>query len=105
MKCFVLALILTIAALASDFDELRATQQKLVAARDGKKLPRDEVPPEEVALAKRQLLLWAESRLQSFGREVDPGDLTRALARDENGCRNSMWSRPLGLSLRMAKQP
>ena len=77
-----MALIVSIAASAGDLDEMRATRQKLIAARDSTKLPRDEVPLDTVAIAKRQLLHWAESRLQSFGRAADPGELTKALSKE-----------------------
>jgi len=82
MKSLVLALVSVISAQATDLDELRATQQKLAAARDFNKLPREEVPLEAVASARRQLLSWAESRLQTFGRNAEPGVLTETLSKE-----------------------
>jgi hypothetical protein len=76
------ALVFVTAAPASGVDELRVTQRKLVGARDSKKLPRDEVPLEDVAIAKRQLLSWAESRLQTFGANADPEVLTKSLSKE-----------------------
>jgi hypothetical protein len=67
---------------AADLDAIRATQQKLIAARDSDKLPRDEVPLDAVATAKNQLLRWAESRLQTVGREIDPGELAKLLHKE-----------------------
>jgi hypothetical protein len=51
-------------------------------ARNSTKLPRDEIPLEEVEVAKRQLLSWAELRLQSFDRQVAPEDLTRTVSEE-----------------------
>jgi len=66
-------------ALAGDLDEIRVTQQKLIAARDPNKLPRDEVPLDSVHLVKRQLSQWLESRLAHVGREATPEYLTRVI--------------------------
>lgn len=84
MRCLVIALAVASTAASADLDAIVATQRKLIAARDPNKLPRDEVPLEEVALAKRQLLSWAESRLRSFGGNVEPGDLTSTLTNELN---------------------
>jgi hypothetical protein len=81
VRCLV-ALVLAASAYAADLNEIRATQQRLVAARNSDKPPRDEVPLEDVALGKRQLLSWAESRLQTFGRNADPVVLTKALSKE-----------------------
>lgn len=65
-KFILLAVALAAAAHGSGLDEIRATQRKLIAARDSGKSLGDEVPLEAVALAKRQLLSWLESRLPAF---------------------------------------
>jgi hypothetical protein len=67
--------------MAADLNQIRATQQKLIAAKDSSKLPGDESLI-ELALAKRQLLDWAETRLQTFGREATPEALTNALSKE-----------------------
>jgi hypothetical protein len=85
MRCLVLAMVLPVVALAADLDDIRATQQRLLAAKDPTKLPRDEVPLDEVALVKHQLLTWAESRLQSFGPNVETADLTKELSNELHG--------------------
>jgi hypothetical protein len=85
MKPLVMALAFASAAFGADLDAIVAIQQKLLAARNSDKLPRDEVPLEEVAAAKGQLSSWAESRLQSFDRTVEPSDLTKTLTNELNG--------------------
>lgn len=65
------------ASLGADLKELRDTQDKLIAARDSNKLPRDETPLAVVALAKQQLLEWAESRLETFPSDADPNEITK----------------------------
>jgi len=72
-------------AAGADLNAILSTQQKLVAARDSSKLPRDEVPLEDVAVAKRQLLEWAEARLQSFDRNVELRNLAKKLTSELNG--------------------
>jgi hypothetical protein len=72
------------AVLAADLDDIRATQQKLNNARDSSKLPRDEVPLDLLPAVKKQLLAWAESRLQNVGRDVSPEELTRVLGEELN---------------------
>ena len=81
MRALLLALALLVNARGADLDNLRATQLRLIAARNNDKLPRDEVPLEVVAIAKHQLLAWAESKLQSFGRDVEPAVLTAVFSR------------------------
>ena len=61
-------------------DEIRATQQKLIAARGSGKSLRNEVPLEAVALVKRQLLSWLESRLPAFGHYSEIENLTSVLS-------------------------
>jgi hypothetical protein len=95
MRCWVLALLWSSTALAADLEEIRATRQKLVAVRDSAKMPGDEMPLDEIAAAKRQLLApmlvrpwvagirhWAESRLLSSGPNVDAGQLTTIARRE-----------------------
>ena len=77
-----LALAFGLTGLAGDLDEIRTTQQKLIAARDPDKPPRDEVPMEAVALVKRQLLHWIEARLKDLGPGVSPAELTKILEED-----------------------
>jgi len=73
------SLVFATAALAADLDDLRATQQKLLAARDNKDPWRDNVPLEQVGIVKRQLLTWAESKLQRAGGDVDTAALSNEL--------------------------
>ncbi|HUE24340.1 MAG TPA: hypothetical protein VMQ86_21840 [Bryobacteraceae bacterium] len=57
MKYLALAVVSVTAAQATDLDELRATQQKLVGARDFNKLPRDEVQLDAIAATKSQFFI------------------------------------------------
>ena len=74
-----LAILAATVAMAGDLDELRATQQKLLEARDPSKLPRDEAPLDLLVTAKRQLLEWAESQPWRFTKQPDLGSLTKRL--------------------------
>jgi hypothetical protein len=71
MKLLLPALVVAISALGADLDDLRAAQQKLLAARTKDDLSPYLVPLELVKVAKGQLLSWAESRLEHVGRNVD----------------------------------
>jgi len=80
VKFLLFALLLAAGAHGTGLDEIRATQQKLLGARDGGKPLRDEVPLEAVALVKRQLLSWLESRLAAFGHDSEIENLTLVLS-------------------------
>jgi hypothetical protein len=79
-KFLLFAFVLMAGAQGTGLDEIRATQQKLIAARDRGKPLRDEVPLEAVAVAKRQLLSWLESRLPAFGHHSEIENLTSVLS-------------------------